>query len=120
MKLKNLLLFVLFLQCALVFSQETNSHTPHNHLFEDKNGKLITDPSEQQKYLAKRQKALETYVKNNKSKAVNQVPSQLCSNGGFEEFVSENGVNVLKNFQYTVADPLLILFNVNRLLKMLI
>ncbi|MES2574689.1 MAG: T9SS type B sorting domain-containing protein [Bacteroidota bacterium] len=107
MKLKTLLLFILLHQCTLIFSQETSPKSSDNFLFEDKNGKLITDPSEKEEYLIKRKKALEIYSKNNKSKALlNQVPVQLCSNGGFEEFVNENGVNVLKNFQYTVDYPL--------------
>ncbi|MBP6758984.1 MAG: hypothetical protein KA133_07010, partial [Flavobacterium sp.] len=105
MKLKALLLFILFFQSLFVFSQETNPNSSNTFLFEDKNGKLITNPSEQQEYLAKRQKATEIYVKNNLSKTASQVPSQLCSNGGFEEFVNENGVNVLKNFQYTIENP---------------
>ncbi|WP_073370270.1 T9SS type B sorting domain-containing protein [Flavobacterium fluvii] len=106
MRLKFLLLFIIFHQCLFVFSQETSPNLSNNFLFEDKNGNLITNPSEQEEYLAKRQKTTEIYVKNNTSKAASQVPSQLCSNGGFEEFVNENGVNVLKNFQYTVENPL--------------
>lgn len=106
MKLKALLLFILFHQCLFIFSQETNPNSSNNLLFEDKNGNLIINPSEQEEYLAKQQKATEIYVKNNRIKAGNPVPVQLCSNGGFEEFVNENGVNVLKNFQYTVADPI--------------
>ena len=106
MKLKVLLLFILFHQCVFVFSQETNPNSSTTILFEDKNGNLITNPAEQKEYLAKLQKTTDLYVKNNRIKAGVQVASQLCSNGGFEEFVNENGVNVLKNFQYTVADPI--------------
>ena len=106
MKLKILLLFLIFHPCLFVFSQETNPNSSNKFLFEDKNGNLITNPIEQAEYLANRQKKTNIYSKNNKSKAGNQVPSQLCSNGGFEEFVTENGVNVLKNFQYIVANPI--------------
>jgi len=106
MKFKTLLLFIILHQCTLVFCQETNPNS-NQFLFEDKNGKLITDPSEQAAYITKQKKALELYSKTAKTKALkSQVSTQLCSNSGFEEFVTENGVNVLKNFQYTVDEPL--------------
>ncbi|MGQ7944837.1 T9SS type B sorting domain-containing protein [Flavobacterium sp. WC2509] len=107
MKFKTLLLFIIINQCTLVFSQETNPKSSDQFLFEDKNGKLITDPSEQLEYLAKQKKALEAYSKiSSRQAALSLVPVQLCSNSGFEEFVNDNGVNVLKNFQYTVDRPL--------------
>jgi gliding motility-associated-like protein len=101
-----LLLFILLHQCTFIFSQETNPKSINTFLFEDENGNLITNPSEQEEYLAKSKKSLALYSKTNESKVLTQVPVQLCSNSGFEEFINENGVNVLKNFQYIVENPL--------------
>ncbi|MES2239934.1 MAG: T9SS type B sorting domain-containing protein [Bacteroidota bacterium] len=106
MKFKILLLFILIHQYNFVFSQETNPNANNQFLFEDTNGNLITNPSEQEEYLAKRNKSLALFSKTTDSKITNQDPVQLCTNSGFEEFINENGVNVLKNFQYTVDNPL--------------
>lgn len=106
MKFKILLLFILLHQCNFVFSQETNLNPTNTFLFEDSNGNLITNPAEQEEYLAKRKKELAIYSKSITAKTTNPVAVQLCSNSGFEEFTNENGVNVLKNFQYIVDNPL--------------
>lgn len=106
MKFKIFLLFILLFPYSFVFSQETNPNSPATFLFENQSGALITNPSEQEEYLEKRKKALQSHSKNNKLKATSQVPVQLCSNGGFEEFTIQNGYSVLKNFQYSIDNPL--------------
>ncbi len=104
MNLKISVFIILLLHCISVFSQDTHDHSSNNYLFEDKNGKPIIDPSEKEKYIKKRNNEFEKYAITNKVVAVNQVPVQLCSNSGFEEFVTVSGVNVLKNFEYSITN----------------
>jgi len=99
MKQILLLSILILFQSFSIFAQE-------KILFEDENGNLITDPVQQQEYLLKSKKQLEIYSKNITNKTLNQAPVQLCSNSGFEEFIDENGINVLKDFQYSAENPL--------------
>ncbi|MBC7640852.1 MAG: hypothetical protein H7174_00710, partial [Flavobacterium sp.] len=72
--------------------------------FEDKNGKLITDPKIIEEYLKKRQRNLELSSKQSVSRNSIQTPVQMCTNGGFEEFQTTSSINYLTNFEYTTTD----------------
>ncbi len=110
MKLKVLLLFILFYQCLAVFSQETNSNSS-KLLLEDKNGHLIQDLEEQKQFLKireeKRKKEnldLKKANLNFKTGATQQAV-EMCTNGGFEQYETISGSSSLKNFLYTIGDP---------------
>lgn len=106
MKQKFLLFCFLLVQIFVCFSQENHMHYPTSFSCEDKNGNIIIDPIEKEKYYQKRLKEFEQYASQNKVSKVNQVAVPLCSNGGFEEYVNNNGDIVLKNFQYAIVTPL--------------
>lgn len=101
-----LLIITILFQYSVIFSQTTKPNSSNIYLFEDANGRLITDPAEIEVYKANQQKALQTYSKTTASKILDQTAVQLCSNSGFEEFTNQNGVNVLKNFKYAIETPL--------------
>lgn len=72
---------------------------------EDQNGRLITNPIEREAYFIKKQKNIDFQNKKNSRIALAQTAVQICTNGGFEEFETISGINVLKNFKYTTAEP---------------
>ena len=99
MNFKFICIALLSIICITVAAQDVNGKK-NSRKFEDKNGKLITDPKIIEHYLqiAEQQKLI--YAKQNVSKNTNQVPVQICSNGNFEEFQTLSNVNYLTNFQY--------------------
>lgn len=117
MKHKITLLFIVYLQCLCVFSQETNTHMSHNSLLEDKNGHLIKNFEEQQQFLKIRAEKVKAEFLNlkkiNNSKKGNLTSKteallqavEMCTNGGFEQYENINGSSYLKNFLYTIGDP---------------
>jgi gliding motility-associated-like protein len=73
---------------------------------EDKNGHLIIDSLEREAYFIKKQKEINKLNEINSPLTLTQTAVQMCSNGSFEEFETINSINYLKNFQYTVAEPI--------------
>lgn len=69
--------------------------------FEDKNGKLITNPELIEFYLQQRKLNVAHIKSKNVSKKPNQSAVQMCSNGGFEEYQTISGENFLIHFEYT-------------------
>ncbi|QBN18326.1 T9SS type B sorting domain-containing protein [Flavobacterium nackdongense] len=111
MKLKVLLLFVLFYQVTVVFSQETNQISSHKILLEDKNGHLIQSLEKQNELLQIREENRKKEILNlkkvnlNSKTAAAQQAVEMCTNSGFEQFETISGSSVLKNFLYTIGDP---------------
>ena len=103
---------LLLLSLSFVYGQKNNTKTTEekelknkylfttNSKIEDKYGNLITDSIEREKYFTNKQQHIDHYKKS--SIAVNQVATQLCSNGNFEEYV--NGANILTHFEYGTGD----------------
>jgi gliding motility-associated-like protein len=111
MKVKVLLLFILFHQCLFIFSQETNPNSSNKLLLEDKNGHLIQTLEQQKQFLKireeKRKKEnldLKTETLNFKTGTTQQA-AEMCTNGGFEQYETISGSSSLKNFLYTIGDP---------------
>ena len=111
MKLKVLLLFILFYQVITVFSQETNPISSHRILLEDKNGHLIQSLEKQNEFLQIREENKKKEILNlkkvnqNSKTAATQQAVEMCTNSGFEQFETINGSSSLKNFLYTIGDP---------------
>lgn len=108
MNFKFFCIALLSIICITVAAQDSNGKK-NSPKFEDKNGKLITNPKIIEHYLqiAEQQKLI--YAKQNASRNTNQVPVQICANGNFEEFQTVSNVNYLTNFQYiatTVQNPI--------------
>lgn len=111
MKLKVLLLFILFHQCIVVFSQETNPNLSNKILLEDKNGHLIQTLDEQNEFLKIREEKRKKEILNLKKVNLNlkttatQQAVEMCTNGSFEQYETISGSSSLKNFLYTIGDP---------------
>ncbi|MES2411249.1 MAG: T9SS type B sorting domain-containing protein [Bacteroidota bacterium] len=73
---------------------------------EDRHGHLITDSIKRKAFFEKRQKTIDGQNRKSIFSASSLPAVPLCSNGGFEEFETVAGGNVLKNFEYTSGDPL--------------
>lgn len=106
MKQVTVFLIFCFFQSMLVFSQENNSPSLAKYKFEDKNGNIITDPVEYEQLVLKRNSLIQKNALTNKTNTQVLQAVQLCTNSGFEEFVTDSGSNVLKNFQFTIGEPL--------------
>ncbi|MFV5688233.1 T9SS type B sorting domain-containing protein [Flavobacterium sp. ZT3R25] len=111
MKLKVLLLFILFHQYIVVFSQETNPNSSNKILLEDKNGHLIQALDEQNEFLKIREEKRKKEILNLKKVNLNlktratQQAVEMCTNGSFEQYETISGSSSLKNFLYTIGDP---------------
>nr|WP_315210294.1 T9SS type B sorting domain-containing protein [uncultured Flavobacterium sp.] len=111
MKLKVLLLFILFHQSIVVFSQETNPNLSNKILLEDKNGHLIQTLDEQNEFLKIREEKRKKEILNLKKVNLNlkttatQQAVEMCTNGSFEQYETISGSSSLKNFLYTIGDP---------------
>nr|WP_199001663.1 T9SS type B sorting domain-containing protein [Flavobacterium sp. ASV13] len=118
MKLRTLLLFILFIKCACVFAQEINPNSSNNVLLEDKHGHLIQDLEQQKQFLKIREEKMKAEMLNLKkvilsSKDGNSTSKtaatlqgvEMCTNGGFEQYETINGNSYLKNFLCTIGDP---------------
>ncbi|HSD15315.1 MAG TPA: T9SS type B sorting domain-containing protein [Flavobacterium sp.] len=106
--MKKTLLILLFLFISIqIHSQRKNNQSGKHHetllskKIEDLHGVLLTDSVQRSLFFQKRAKELRL----NNSKKANLVAAHLCSNSNFEEFETQSGTNVLKNFLYTTADP---------------
>jgi gliding motility-associated-like protein len=73
---------------------------------EDRNGHLITDSIQRKAFFENREKQLGLLKKNSAKSTMALAAVPLCTNGSFEEFESVSGFNVLKNFEYTIGEPL--------------
>ena len=117
MKHKITLLFVAFLHCFFVFSQEINLNSSNTILLEDKHGHLIQDLEQQKQFLKIREEKMKAETLNlkkvndlkkgnltSKTAAILQAV-EMCTNGGFEQYENINGSSYLKNFLYTIGDP---------------
>ncbi|MBX9887247.1 MAG: T9SS type B sorting domain-containing protein [Flavobacteriaceae bacterium] len=110
MKVKAIVLFILFYPTFFVFSQETKLQSSHI-LVEDQKGNLIQSEEAQKTFLKsreeKRVKELQELQKATLSskKSALQQAVEMCSNGGFEQHESITGSSYLKNFLYTIGDP---------------
>jgi gliding motility-associated-like protein len=111
-----LLFFIVFLQCACVFSQGINPNSSDNFLLEDKNGHLIQNLEQQKQFLKIREEKRKAEILNLKkiilkkgnltSKTATALQGvEMCTNGGFEQYENINGSSYLKNFLYTIGDP---------------
>jgi gliding motility-associated-like protein len=111
MKLKVLLLFILFHQCFVVFSQETNPNSSNKILLEDKNGHLIQTLDEQNEFLKTREEKRKKEILNLKKvnlylkTTATQQAVEMCTNGSLEQYETISGSSSLKNFLYTIGDP---------------
>ncbi|SFE77794.1 T9SS type B sorting domain-containing protein [Flavobacterium xueshanense] len=111
MKLKVLLLFILFHQCVVVFSQEINPNSSKKILLEDKNGHLIQTLDKQNEFLKIREEKRKKEILNLKKVNLNlkatatQQAVEMCTNGSFEQYETISGSSSLKNFLYTIGDP---------------
>lgn len=99
--MKQLFALISLLLTNILFSQNTTSQ---NIKLEDSNGNLITDSIQIAKFIAKRNSEIEANKKLRFRATLS--PAHLCSNNNFEEFENNSGTNVLKNFLYTVVNPL--------------
>ncbi|TRX36810.1 T9SS type B sorting domain-containing protein [Flavobacterium sp. ZT3R18] len=114
--MRNILAFLLYLTSISLFAQNTLQNTADKKiskfsfskeiLIEDQNGHLITDPSEREAYFVKKQQSIDHQNKQSSRSALSQAAVQMCANGGLEEFETISGINILKNFQYTTAEPI--------------
>lgn len=102
--MKQLFALVLLLTNSFLFSQDQTTKEIKNIKIEDSNGNLITDSIQLKAFLAKRNAEI---VANKKLKfRATLNPVHLCSNNNFEEFENSASTNVLKNFLYTVVNPI--------------
>lgn len=97
-KLYKLFFLVFFLSFQFYLSQE-------HRLYDDIDGKIITDPILIKKIEENIKKQTETYKKYARI-AVDQKPVEMCSNGGFEQYENISGKSVLKNFLYTFGNQI--------------
>lgn len=97
-KFYNLFYFVCFFIFQNYISQE-------HRLYDDINGKIITDPVLIKKIEENKKKEIESYNKYSRI-AVDQKAVEMCSNGGFEQYENISGKTVLKNFLYTIGNQL--------------
>ncbi|WP_165769300.1 sialidase family protein, partial [Flavobacterium tructae] len=118
MKLRTLLLFIVFIKYSCVFAQEINPNSSNSILLEDKHGHLIQNLEEQKQFLKIREAKMKAEVLNLKKVILNSKERNLtsktvatlqgveiCTNGGFEQYETINGSSYLKNFLYTIGDP---------------
>lgn len=118
MKIRILLLFIVFIKCTCIFSQEVNSNSSHNVLLEDKNGHLIQNLEEKKKFLKIREEKMKSEFLNlkkvildskegNLTSKTTATPQgvEMCTNGGFEQYETIDGNSYLKNFLCTIGDP---------------
>ena len=102
--MKQLFALVLLLTNFFLFSQNQTTKEIKKIKIEDSNGNLITDSIQIEQFLAKRNTEIEANKKLRFRATLS--PVHLCSNNNFEEFENNSGTNVLKNFLYTVVDPI--------------
>lgn len=118
MKLRTLLLFIVFIKYSCVFTQEINPNSSNKHLLEDKHGHLIQNLEEQKQFLKIREERMKAELLDLKKVILNSKDGNLtsktaaalqgvemCTNGGFEQYETVNGSSYLKNFLYTIGDP---------------
>ena len=95
---------ILLLLSNILFSQNQTTKETNKIKLEDSKGNLITDNIQLAKFSAKRNAEIEANKKLRFKATLS--PAHLCSNNNFEEFENNSGTNVLKNFLYTVIDPI--------------
>ena len=118
MKLRTLLLFIIFIKFSCVFAQEINPNSSNKHLLEDKHGHLIQNLEEQKQFLKIREERMKAEILDLKKVILNPKDGSLtsktaatlqgvemCTNGGFEQYETINGSSYLKNFLCTIGDP---------------
>ncbi|WP_338840393.1 T9SS type B sorting domain-containing protein [Flavobacterium ginsenosidimutans] len=118
MKLRTLLLFIVFIKYTCVFSQEINPNSSKKLLLEDKDGHLIQNLEQQKQFLKIREEKMKAEMLNLKKVILNSKEGNLtsktaatlqgvemCTNGGFEQYETINGNSYLKNFLCTIGDP---------------
>ncbi|WP_289057582.1 T9SS type B sorting domain-containing protein [uncultured Flavobacterium sp.] len=118
MKLRTLLLFIVFIKYSCVFSQEINPKSSRNLLLEDKDGHLIQNLEQQKQFLKIREEKMKAEVLNLQKAIFNSGNGNLtsktaatlqgvemCTNAGFEQYETVNGNSYLKNFLCTIGDP---------------
>ena len=93
------LLFAL-LSTGIIYSQNTEEH----RLYDDINGKIITDANIIKKNIAKRNLAIAKEQRKTTRATVSQTAVEMCANGGFEQHETISGKSYLKNFLYTTGD----------------
>ncbi len=106
----SIVVFFLFC-CVSVFGQNKSEKIADKKTssfysaikFEDHNGHLITDSIQRSSYILKKQHYSNRFVPKSKL-LIAAVP--LCTNGSFEEFETIAGSNYLKDFQYSIGEPL--------------
>ena len=102
--MKHIFAITLLLLTNLLFAQNSTTEEIKKIKIEDSNGNLITDSIQLANFLTKRNSEIEANKKLRFRASLN--PVHLCSNNNFEEFENSSSVNVLKNFLYTVENPL--------------
>ena len=73
---------------------------------EDSNGHIITNPKKRKALLLKRLQQQDSVRALFNRNPLTQPAVSLCSNGTFEEFESGGATNILKNFRYSIENPL--------------
>lgn len=74
-------------------------------IYDDANGKIITNPQLIESIIAKRKGAMAQAQKKISKTSAAQTPVEMCSNGGFEQHETTAGNTHLKHFLYTTGDP---------------
>ena len=101
------LIFLLFI--ATINAQVINK-LPDNYLkngiTEDQHGNIVTDQATKQSILKIREAQVKSERATMVTAAATQKAVQMCSNGGFEQYETVGGSNFLKDFLYTIGDPL--------------
>ena len=73
-------------------------------IYDDANGKIITNPRLIESLIANRKSAMAQAQKKISKTSAAQTPVEMCSNGGFEQHETTAGNTHLKHFLYTTGD----------------
>lgn len=112
--MKNALTLVFLLFFTALWAQHKKITQPapaafyfqKNRKLENRQGDLVTD-SIARKAFFKKNKAYIDAIAKQSVMSTNALPAvPLCSNGGFEEFEQVGSNLVLKNFEYTIGEPI--------------
>lgn len=106
--MKQIVNLFILLSINILFSQNNinlnSKKLEKRKIFEDQSGKIVTNPEQIQTILEK--KKIEEIINTPKLKFKSSAAVHLCSNNNFEEFETISGVNYLKDYKYTITDPL--------------
>lgn len=98
------LYYLILLVFGIYYSQNVTSDG--NRLYDDVNGKIITNPNIIKQIESNKSKERAILKLGTNRISADQKAVEMCSNSGFEQYETSGGNTFLKNFLYTIGDQM--------------